>query len=148
MEYTNAISQFAQAKRLYNEAKGSTTQATLDNIKQRKAKFISIPIYIICTIIALIIAYRYFGGIENGWLKSFLIILAGIFNIPFLGFYAVWHVALENPAPSYSREEFKADRLRRLEQIRSLRRRPEQISTRPDIKIEGGLTESLVRTLV
>jgi hypothetical protein len=79
----------------------------MENIKQRKAKFVAPAVYVLCTIVAMILAYHYFEGVESAWLRFGAVILAGIFNIPFLVFYSVWHVALKNNAPQYSKEEFK-----------------------------------------
>lgn len=138
MEYTNAISQLLKATELYNEVKGSNHQETIDNAKKRKAKFLPIALYVICTIIALIIAYNYFSGIENPWLRFGAVILAGIFNIPFLGYYAVWHVALKKDAPAYTQDEWKADKTARVAQLNKFR---ENTRTRA-----SAMSDSLDRT--
>ena len=121
MEYTNVFSQCLKATELYTDVKGSNHQETFENAKKRKAKFLPIALYIVCTLIALIIAYSYFSGIENPWLRYGAVILAGIFNIPFLSYYAVWHVALKKDAPSYSQEEWSADKSKRIGQMNNMR---------------------------
>lgn len=110
MEYTNAISQCLKAKSLYDEVKGANDRETIENIKRRKAKFTPVALYITCTVIAMIIAYNYFYNIENPWLHFGAVALAGIFNIPFLAYYAVWHVALKHPEPSYTKAQWETNK--------------------------------------
>lgn len=107
MEYTNVVSQFLKSKSVFDEVKGSNASETLQNAKQKKAKFISPAVYLICTIIAVIIAWHYFCRVENQWVKYTLVVLAGVFNIPFLAWYAVVHVGLKHELPTFSESSSK-----------------------------------------
>ena len=89
LEYTNIVSQCLKA---YDELKDDTDT---DN-KQKKAKYVQLIIYLILFVIAVVIAWNYFDHME-GFNKYGLVALAGFFNIPFILFYLINHVALKNP---------------------------------------------------
>ena len=92
LEYTNLVSQAIKSYDIINSVKD------MNDAKEKKAKFVPIVMYILCFISAVLIAHNYFENFE-GFQKWALIALAGMFNIPFLFYYALWHIQLNNKKP-------------------------------------------------
>lgn len=55
-----------------------------------------IVLYMLATLSAAIIANSYFTNV-HGYAKVALIIMAAIFNIPFIFFWTIYHVQLKDP---------------------------------------------------
>jgi hypothetical protein len=91
LTYTNILTQCA---------KSIDSIVSHVNTNKRKVKYIHIIAYILCIITAVLVANNYFEKV-NGLKKNLLLILAGIFNIPFLFYYAVWYLHLNNPKPGF-----------------------------------------------
>ena len=92
LEYSNAVSQVLKTIELYNNDDAK------QNTKKRTAKFLPSIVFLLCFISAIIIANNYIDSAKFGFWKFFLVALAGIFNVPFLFYYALWHIQLQDGA--------------------------------------------------
>jgi hypothetical protein len=91
LEYTNAVSQVLKTIELFNNDDKSK------NPKVRTAKFLPGVVFLLCFVSAIIIANNYFDN-RLGFSKYVLIVLAAIFNVPFLFYYALWHIQFKDGA--------------------------------------------------
>jgi hypothetical protein len=85
-EYTNLLSQLNTFIALFNNVND-----TDDDEKKHKAKFVPIVFYGMCSLCALLLAISYFRETKRFY-KYPLILLAAIFNIPFILFFSIMEV--------------------------------------------------------
>jgi len=62
--------------------------------ENKKNNYMTIVIYIILFISAIIIASDYYKDIP-GHIKYLIIILAGLLNVPFIFYYSIWNILLK-----------------------------------------------------
>jgi len=84
-QYTNLLSQFNTIVSLFNNISEAD-----DDEQKRKARFVPVIFYALCSIAALLLALSYFRE-TKGFTKYPMILAATIFNIPFILFFAVTH---------------------------------------------------------
>jgi hypothetical protein len=85
-EYTNLLSQFNTIVNLFNNVNEAD-----DDEGKRKAKFIPVVFYALCSLSAFLLALSYFRE-SKGFGKYPLILMATIFNIPFILFFSIMHL--------------------------------------------------------
>lgn len=94
VEYTNLLSQFNTIVNLFNNV------SEVDNDEgKRKAKFVPVIFYGLCSLAAFLLALSYFRE-TKGFTKYPMIFVATIFNIPFILFFAVMHLQSKGPKSS------------------------------------------------
>ena len=67
---------------------------SLNDNENKKNNYMTIVIYIILFISAIIIASDYYKDIP-GYIKYLIIILAGLLNVPFIFYYSIWNILLK-----------------------------------------------------
>ena len=85
-EYTNLLSQFNTIVNLFNNV-----SETDDDENKRKAKFVPVVFYILCSFCAFLLALSYFRE-SRSFGKYPLILMATIFNVPFILFFSIMHL--------------------------------------------------------
>ena len=85
-EYTNLLSQFNTIVNLFNNVSESD-----DDESKRRAKYVPFVFYILCSICAIILAISFFRE-SKGIGKYLSILMATIFNVPFILFFSIMHL--------------------------------------------------------